>query len=380
MAVVRHPPAMPLPERDRWTAALQRVAQQPLEFRSDFPETARRHEAWWAHDCIDRPLFLAAANRNPARPLTRRLELLHDPDAWMEAKLADVTQQHRVGDALPHVRVDLGPVSMGALLGAEVGIGSDTMWTHALIDDDWSNAPPWRIDDDNPWWRTLRTLTERAAQESPGRFLVCTPDLGGAGDVLLNLRGCSALCMDAAANPEPIRAAVEALYGVWHRAFTELYRIAVGERGAGLIHWLTLWSDRPYVIPACDFNFMIGPREFQDLFLPDIARQCATVGRAVFHLDGPGAARHIDALLEVPELNIQFTPGAGTPSTRPWVDMFRKIQDRGRSLLVICPAEEVLELCKALRPEGLALFLDPAPPPEDLDRLFDAFQRRYGDK
>ena len=67
------------------------------------------------------------------------------------------------------------------------------------------------------------------------------------------------------------------------------------------------------MIPACDFNFLIGPREFERLFLPDIARQAATAGRAIFHLDGPGAARHIDALLDLPELQaIQFVPGAGT--------------------------------------------------------------------
>ena len=70
---------------------------------------------------------------------------------------------------------------------------------------------------------------------------------------------------------------------------------------------------------------------------------------------------------------IQFTPGAGNPSALRWVDMFRKIQRKGRSVLVICPSEEVLPLCAALRPQGLALIVDDAPSPEALDALFAAF-------
>jgi len=378
MATVTHPPVAPMPELPQWEAGLRRVAAQPLEFRPDFPEVAQRYEAWWAHDCLDRPVFMATANTNPARPLGRRLEWVGRPDAWFEQKMADLRQTHRAGDALPHVRADLGPVCLGAMLGADTEVGADTLWTRAFIDDAWANAPNWSFPEASPWFDTLRALAERAAQEAPGRFLVCTPDLGGAADVLLNLRGSSELCMDAIAQPERIREAVDALYPAWHKAFAELYCAAVSRHGAGLVHWLTLWSDKPYVVPACDFNFLIGPAEFESLFLPDIARQCATVGRAVFHLDGPGAARHIDALLEVPQLDaIQFTPGAGTPSALPWIDMFRKIQARGRSLLVFVPAGEVLELCEALSPKGLALQVEGIDDPGRLDALFAEFRRSY---
>jgi hypothetical protein len=74
---------------------------------------------------------------------------------------------------------------------------------------------------------------------------------------------------------------------------------------------------------------------------------------------------------------IQFTPGAGTPSALAWVDMFHKIQQRGRSVLVICPAEEVLALCEALRPEGLAIWVDAPLTPDQLDDLFVRFRKQY---
>ena len=363
----------PIPELAAWSQQLAQMAAQPLEFCPDFPAIARRYEAWWAHTLLDRPIFIGTANRRPERPIDRRLELLQQPEAWFRAKYEDMRQTARAGDALPYIRADFGPVLLGGMLGGRIEFGADTTWTYAFIDDDWSNAPDWVLRDDNHWWRLLLQLSELVSQDAPGRYLLCTPDLGGSADVLLNLRGSAPLCMDVAGQPQRIVSAVDAIYPAWRAAFTRLYQIALGH-GAGLIHWLGLWSNRPYMIPACDFNFMIGPRDFERLLLPDIARQAATVGRGVFHLDGPGAARHIDALLDVPDIHaIQFTPGAGTPSALSWVDMFRKIQRRGRSVLVICPPHEAIALRDALRPEGLAVMLDSSPSEAELSAVFDQF-------
>lgn len=364
-----------LAENEVWSQQLAQIAAQPLALCEDFPAIARRFEAWWGHDAIDRPVFIGTANMRPERPIDRRLDVIEQSERWFEAKLADMLQTHRVGDALPYIRADFGPVLLGGMLGGAIEFGADTTWTHAFIDDDWSNAPDWSLRDDNRWWRLLQQLAQRVAQDARGCYLLCTPDLGGSADVLLNLRGSSALCMDVVEQPERIEAAVAAIYPSWRKAFTRLYQVALGQ-GSGLIHWLSVWSNRPYMIPACDFNFMIGPREFERLLLPDIARQAATVGRAVFHLDGPGAARHIDALLEVPDIQaIQFTPGSGSPSALAWVEMFRKIQRRGRSVLAICPPKEAIALRDALRPEGLAILLDSSPAPADLDTLFEQFAR-----
>jgi hypothetical protein len=373
----QNPPVVPIAELTSWTKVLQEIAGGPLEYREDFPLIARRFDAWWAQDALDRPIFIGTANSRPSRPITRRLELLEHPDAWFAAKFADLLQTHCVGDALPSIRVDFGPVLLGGLLGGEVEFDSDTTWTRAYINDDWSNAPEGVIDDDNHWWKLLKELTQRVAQDAAGRYLLRTPDLGGSGDVLLNLRSSTRLCLDIVEHPTRVRDAVDAIYPAWRRVFAEMYRITL-EQGAGLIHWLGLWSNQPYMIPACDFNALVGPREFQTILLADIARQAATVGRAVFHLDGPDAARHIDALLDVTDIQaIQFTPGAGTPSAMAWIDMFREIQRRGRSVLIICPADEVLALCEALRPEGLAIMVDSPLTPAELDNLFAQFCRHY---
>lgn len=351
------------------------IAREPLSLCPNFPGIARRFEAWWHHDVLDRPILILKRNRRPQRELTRRTDLLDDPAAWLTAKLEDVHQLECLGDALPTVRVDFGPVLLGGLLGGRMEFSPHTSWTHPHIDDNWSNAPDGTITPDHRLWVQLRHLLDLAAEAAPGRFLVATPDLGGSADVLLNLRGSGELCMDVLERPQVVAAAVDRIYPAWRRTFALLYDRVVAAAGAGLVHWLELWSDRPYVVPACDFSFMIGPREFQSLFLPDLARQASEVGRAVFHLDGPGAVRHVEALLEVEAIDaIQFTPGEGTPSALRWMDMFRRVQERGRSLLIMAPPEEVLVLSRELSPRGLAIHTiadDPA-------SLYESFCRQWG--
>jgi hypothetical protein len=377
---IRHPAVAPIAERDEWSKRLRKLATTPLEFCEDFPTIAKRYETWWNQGVLDRPLFAASVPAEARRETSKHLELLGSPEEWFEATLADLKAIRWIGDALPNIRVDFGPVMLGGLLGAETEFGSDTTWTHAFIDDDWSNAPDWSIREDTPFWKLLVRLMRMVSRDAAGRYLVRTPDLGGSADVLLNLRGSGPLCIDVLEKPDVVGEAADAIYPSWRRGFTECYRVALSE-GAGLIHWIGLWSDEPYMIPACDFNYLIGPEPFERIFLPDIARQAATAGRAVFHLDGPGATRHIDALLDIPEMKaVQYVPGAGTPSALPWIEMLRKIQSTGRSLVVCCPPTEVLRLTELLRPEGLAFTPSGGGGWDRIDDIFAALRKRFGCK
>lgn len=372
-----HTPTSHIPQHASWASTLQAISTQPLAFCENFPQIAVRHEAFWVGE-LDYPLLLGSANMNPDRPITRRLDLIERPEAWLTAKMQDMQSQHRIGDALPVIRADFGPVMLGGLFGAPVEFRSDTTWTHEFIDDDWQNAPSWVIAEDNVFWTQLKCLLELLAEAGHGRFLACTPDLGGSADVLLNLRGSVQLALDVIDQPEQICRAVRAIYSAWLQAFTTLNETLLGQ-GTGLCHWLQLWSNEPYMIPACDFNALIGTVSFRDLFLDDIQQQAAVVGRAIFHLDGPDAARHIGALLELDELQaIQYTPGAGTPSALAQLAMFRQIQAAGKSLLVFCPFDEVLALCEALEPHSLGIIIDQVPNKETLDSLYAEYRRRYG--
>jgi hypothetical protein len=370
-----HQPVLPVPELPAWSEQLRQLSRQPLEFCPELPEIARRCEAWWAHDCLDRPVFTAGVNLNPARPITRRYELLHDPDEWFEAKFADMRQIRRLGDALPAIRVGV-PV-LSSMFESKFEFSQDTAWTWPTIQDDWSNAPSWQFREDDPYLALFRKLLRRVSQDARGRYLVCSPGVGPAGDLLMTMRGSEQLCLDLITQPERVLSAINTIYPAWRRFFQETYRIPL-EEGAGVILYLGFWSNRPYDVTQCDFSYMIGPHHFRQLFAPEIARIAATMSRTIFHLDGPGVARHLDAILEIPDIQaIQWVPGDGAPSPLPWIEMLKKIQRRGRSLQVVCPARDVLPLCEALRPEGLAIWCTGGLPPTEMDDLFARFCKMY---
>ena len=116
---VAYPPITPIAELPAWQRMLESLSARTLAFCPDFPHIAARHERWWEGK-LRRPLFLAGANIDPSRPITRRLELLDDPEGWLAAKVQDMRQRRCIGDALPIVRVAFGPVMLGGLLGGKV--------------------------------------------------------------------------------------------------------------------------------------------------------------------------------------------------------------------------------------------------------------------
>ncbi len=364
-------------EFDQWKTTLQALSRQPLDLCPDFPRLAQRYEAWWQQECLDRPLLIGLANKNPSRPITRRLDLLEQPEQWLGVKLEDLSQQARTPDTLPNIRVDFGAAALGALLGAKTDFASDTTWTHSFINDDWSNGPEWVINPDNRWWKVMLRLLDEAAQRAKGRFLVCTPNLGGASDVLTNLRGATETCTDVLEQPQRLIEAMIRLQPAWLQAFCELYRRVLGH-GAGLVHWHLLWSEIPYVISECDLSYSLGPEDYARICLPDIERQAQTTGRSIYHLDGPGSTRHIDRLLEIPQIKaVQYTPGAGAPSAVAWLEMFQKIQREGRSVLIYAPIGEVMELASSLKPEGLAIAIEGPAMPEQLQAVFAQWISRF---
>ena len=136
-----------IPSVPDWTENLTNISKHPLEYCENFPEIARRYEAWWHQDCIARPIFQGSANLNPERPITRRLEFLHEPERWFHEKLkdlerdalaikADVSHQNEVEQMFEHVVQQFGRVDV---LVNNAGIRRDTPF-HKLSEREWDSV------------------------------------------------------------------------------------------------------------------------------------------------------------------------------------------------------------------------------------------------
>jgi len=100
-----------------------------------------------------------------------------------------------------------------------------------------------------------------------------------------------------------------------------------------------------------------------------LAERCSIIW---YHLDGPGALRHLPKLLERPYIRaIQWVPGAGNPENGPaYLDLYRQVQAAGRCLDLSASPPMVEFLVRYLRPEGLVLRTRAATP-EQAHELID---------
>jgi len=342
----------------QWARQLGAISKQPLACCGNFPEIARRWEAWWRFKA-DRPVMTCRVALRNDIYWGKAFHLLDNYDAWLASQLLQLENTHWMGDTLPHVRVDIGPEAPAAFLGAPLTISEaeQTAWNTPVIES-WTPPPRIQFDPGNKWFRYVVDTLAKVAADARGRYVVCLPDMGGAMDVLVNMRDPTRLCMDVMDEErDAVKTAAMQIADAWGPMYQEIVD-AVLSRGAGCINQMLCWSDFPYVVPTCDFNALIGPEDFADLCLPSLERQARHAGRVCFHLDGPQASRHAPALARLPWVTaVQYTPGAGTPSALAKLDMFRALQDAGKPVLTAVPAGELEEFCARLDPRGLAIYV-----------------------
>jgi hypothetical protein len=336
-----------------------------------WPRVRARYEAWWEGELADRPLLVVTAPRdggrsdgapenpddlfdwftNPARVIPR-----------VERQVADT---HWEGDAFPvvfPVSTSL-PAIQAAYMGAPYLIvpGANTGWSSPCIAD-WQTPPRFAVDPDNRWWRLTQTLLEAGGKASKGRYCVGIPDLQGGGQIVAEMRGSQRLAIDLFDHPGAVKAAIQSVTLAWYEyyraCFEIIHRHSLPQQpyGDGYVDWLGIWSDRPAVTVECDFSGMISPAMFQEFFLPAVRLQTEMVERSIYHLDGPGAIRHLDALMALPRLNgIQWVPGAGSKPMIEWLPLLKHIRAAGKLLVIGCEPWEVRPLLRELGPAGVLI-------------------------
>jgi hypothetical protein len=343
-----------------------------LAHKEDWPQARERYEAWWQGEIVDRAVIQVIAPRKPVKPgeglsyfeeagqLSQRelFEWFTDPEQVIPRLERRIEATYWGGEAFPlafPVSVRLVAI-LAAYLGCPYWVfpGGNTGWADPVIED-WAEQPELAFDPDNQWWRLSKGLLEAAARRAEGRYYVGVPDLNGPGEIVARLRGTEELAMDLIDRPHAAKAAVRKVNRSWLRYWEACHGI-IHQCIGGYVHWMGIWSESPSTDLQCDFSIMISPEMFEEFFLSAIEQQTEWVGRTIYHLDGPGAVRHLDALLALPQLNgIQWIPGAGAPPVSEWIPLMRRIQAAGKLLVLYCENWEVEKLLAELRPEGVLL-------------------------
>jgi len=342
--------------------APERVPLADTLWKANWADSRTHYLDWWArrglvismweHLRTDGRPHAIVPTPVPARDLEQRW---FDPE-WRAADLHhELARSSLLADILPVANTQLGPGSLAAALGAELIAREDTIWIQPKAED-----APVALDEANPWLRLHLDLVTACRRLAGRSYFVGCPDLVEGLDTLAGLRGTSAILEQMIDDPDGVLRDLQAVNDIWFDVFERIYE-AVNLDGEMAFCYFSLWAPGRMAKLQSDISTMISPAHFRRFVVPFIREQSQRLDFSLYHLDGVGAIRHLDAILEIDELDaVQWTSGAGEPQGGDpvWFDLYRRIRAAGKSIMPCwVEIDELPRLLDGVGPAGMNVLM-----------------------
>ena len=333
-------------------------------WKPNLEETKRRYVDWWNHKGIVLNMWEHfqegvkphADVPKPAPPKDLNQKWF-DPQ-W-RADYLDwyVAHSSLMADMLPVANTQLGPGSLAAILGGVFEGGEDTIWIHP--DPNYSDDIV--FNPEHPNWLLHKELLKACKAKAQGHYYVGMPDLMEGLDVLAAIKGTDKVLLDTVMQPEVLEHQMQQINDIYFHVFDELYDI-IREGNEMAFCYFSSWAPGKMSKLQSDISTMISVDDYRRFVQPFIREQCQKIDYTLYHLDGVGAMHHLDALLEIEELNaIQWTPGVGEPQggSPKWYDLYKKILAGGKSIMACwVTLDELKPLLDNIGGEGVHIEMD----------------------
>lgn len=227
---------------------------------------------------------------------------------------------------------DFGPGVLAAMLGSELDNSRGQIWFLPCAED--ITKLHVSYDPENKWAKRIKDLYRAGIDRWNGSVIMTLPDLGGIMDILASLIGAENLMFALVDEPEEVKRVQREIQQAWYEAYRD-FSEALAPQGA-ITDWNGILSRERGYIPQCDFSYMLGPEMFDEFVMPILREDMKRLKHTIYHLDGIGAKKHLEQLLTLPELNaIQWVYGVGQPGPYAWVDLYQKVLDAGKQIMII---------------------------------------------
>lgn len=334
-----------------------------LERKPDFDMAMKRIYAWFAGEIIDRvPVRFSAHNsfvgeRHPQHNWKSLKDQWFDVEFQVESFANSIKSRKFLAETFPVFWPNLGPNVFAAFYGCRLEYAGVTSCAEPCIGN-WEDIVKLRLDMKNEYFTRIVELMEYALEVCPGRFMVGYTDLHPGVDCVAAWRDTQNLCFDLFDSPDEVKQAIEIATKDFQIIYDHFDSILKG-RNQLSVTWMGIPSFGKVHIPSCDFSALVSAEQFVGFCLPVLQKEVRPMTHNIFHLDGKDVARHLDLILEVPEIQaIQWVQGVGDDKPiMQWVPLIRKIQAAGKSVVVDLEVKELEHFISELEPEGLLLCL-----------------------
>ncbi len=333
-------------------------------WKANFDESKKHYMDWWNQKGIVLTMWEhldkeGAPYANILEPVPTKdiNQFWFDPDWRSDYLNYKMSKYSYEADILPVANTQLGPGSLGAILGAELEGRDDTIWIREKHDFDGNIV----FDESNKWWQLHLDLLRKCKEKAQGNYLVGCPDLVEGLDVLASLKGSDNVLMDLIMDPDNTLVQLQEINNAYFKVFDQIYDI-INVNGEMAFCYFSIWGPGKVSKLQCDISIMIGEDDFRTFAFPFLQEQCNKLDYTLYHLDGVDAIRHLDAVLELEKLNaIQWTPGVGQPQGGDprWYDLYKKILAGGKSIMANwVTLDELQPLLDNVGNQGLNIQMD----------------------
>lgn len=351
----------------------------PLAFKPDLADAARRWDAYYAGDLIDRPLVQVTAPRPGARTVpgaSYHDKIYGDLDKIIDGILINAEAVYYGGESIPAYWMSFGADEVGAFCGGgELHFNEsspDTNWSTPFVDD-WDKHLPLHLDEGNRLWLRMQEFYRKTVARTAGKMLLCHLDMHTNMDLLSAVRGPENLCMDCIEQPEAIDRAMtsarEVFKAIWRR-ISEIGRMDE----LGYVNGV--YSMEGAAIVSCDFCCMISPEMFRRWVLPAYEEEAAIAKHVFHHWDGPGALKHAEDIVTSKGLHtLGYVPTVGFGQRLRHIeclDMLKDWQRRGKAVQACGTPEECKAMHKELLPNKV-MYCTNTQTPQEAQELLEWF-------
>lgn len=341
------------------------AAASDLAWKPNWRATQEHFVRWWQRQGLVIGMWGAPRAATPLEPVPTPPAPASVADAYRDAAGRATRTHHTLAysrfplDTLPLASTDIGPGSLALYLGAEPGFAESTVWFHptmATVEEP-ESLPPLRFDPANPWWQVTEATLRACVARGHGKYLVGCPDLVENIDILAALRDPQVFAMDLLERPEWVADKVAEIDAAWFAVYERIYQIIKQPDGSSAFGAFIVWGPGRTAKLQCDASVLISAPMYRRFVVPSLTAQCRYLDHSLYHLDGTQAMHHLDALLEINELDaIEWTPQAGIEGggSPRWYDLYRRILAAGKSVQVCGAApHEIVPLLDAIGGKGV---------------------------
>ncbi|MFA9465661.1 MAG: trimethylamine corrinoid protein 2 [Velocimicrobium sp.] len=366
-----------------------------MKYKKNWEETKIKWENYWKRENTGRPLMCVVANNEDKRDLNleEKLKPVDMEDKYMNAER--MVERFRyygethdfLGESFPNISLDFGPGSMAGYVGCEIVFNEDTVWFDHFVED-WEEYKDIAYDSENKWLKKHLKLFEDVRKLIGDEFLIGIPDIMENVDVLASMRGVQDLIFDMVDEPEEVQRRLDQIQAIYFDYYNQFYDIVKGIEGDSCYTVFQIWGPGKTAKIQCDFSALMSPNQFREFVQEELRKQAKQLDHVLYHLDGPDAIKHLDAIMEIDEIDaLQWTSGDHGPDGTmvEWYPIYDKAVAAGKGLWIKVYSgtlDEWIERVEKLvyRYGSNAMFLYfPEMPLEDAQRLIAYADEHWSD-